>query len=313
MVVLRILVCDDSPDFFLKELKSSGFHINYLPKIDNEGLNECRGTFEAILIKSSLILDQSFFEENPSLKWVFRPGSGLDNVDLAFAQNKGVEVLNSPEGNCDAVGEHALGLLLNLLNNIPRALSQVANFEWVREANRGVELSALTIGIIGMGHTGTAFYNKLKGINPAVLPHDKYKDSSDDVSEKFVELDDVFQKANVVSLHLPLNEETKSYADDTFFDQFEEPIYFLNTSRGGILNEAALLRAIISGKVKSAGLDVLMHEPIDKYNGDEERNLRALMSTGKVLITPHIAGWTHEAKRKMFQILLDKYLSKRAL
>lgn len=309
---MRILVCDDSPEFFLEALQALQFQINYHPKIDNKGLADLQGSFEAILIKSSLVLDETFFTHNPLLKWVFRPGSGLDNVDLKVAEKLGVSVLNSPEGNCDAVGEHALGLLLNLLNNIPRSLRQVKNFEWIREQNRGVELGFLNVAIIGLGHTGSAFYRKLSGFGSTILPHDKYIDEAYGVAENFVGLPDVYENADVVSLHLPLNEETRFYANDEFFWQFKKPIYFLNTSRGGVLNEAALLRAIEAGWVKAAALDVLQHEPISKYVGEEENTLKQLMLSGKVLITPHIAGWTYEAKRKMFQILLDKYLARQA-
>lgn len=305
----HILICDDSPDFFLHDLQSLGFKIEYKPAISNEDLGELANDYDAILIKSALILNEAFFSQFTNIKLVLRPGSGLDNVDLAYCKAKSIAVVNSPNGNSNAVGEHVLGMLLMLANNLYKAITEVKQLEWAREENRGIELENRYVAVIGIGNAGTAFCEKLKGFNVNLLPHDKYKPFINAIGKESVSLNSVYEKAEIVSLHLPLNAETKYYADDAFFSSFTNPIYFLNASRGGVLDTQALLRAIESGKVLKAALDVIEVEPIYKGSQTQKKVLTQLMETGRVIITPHIAGWTIEAKIKMFSILLDKYKS----
>ena len=303
----RILVCDDSPQFFLDKLTNLGFEIDYKPLIGNKELLALDDVYDAILIKSALILDVSFFRHFSNLKLVLRPGSGLDNVDQEYCKKHNVTVINSPNGNSNAVGEHALGLLLMLTNNLYKAITEVQELKWIREENRGIELEGRNVGIIGVGNAGTAFCKKLKGFDVNLLPYDKYKPRIESIEMASVDLQKVYENAEIVSLHLPLNNETHYYADEQFFNSFKKPIYFLNTSRGGVLKTSALLRAIEEGKVLKAAIDVIETEPLVRASTLEKDLLQKLMNTGKVHITPHIAGWTHEAKRKMFSILLDKY------
>lgn len=303
----RILVCDDSPQFFLDKLTDLGFEIDYKPLIGNKELLMLADVYDAILIKSALILDESFFQHFSNLKLVLRPGSGLDNVDKEYCKKNGIAVINSPNGNSNAVGEHAVGLLLMLTNNLQKAITEVQDLKWIREENRGIELEGRNIGVIGVGNAGTAFYKKLKGFDVNLLPHDKYKPRIESIEMDSVDLQELYDKAEIVSLHLPLNKETHYYADEQFFNSFKKPIYFLNTSRGGVLKTSALLRAIEEGKVLKAAIDVIETEPLERASTLEKDLLQKLMNTGKVHITPHIAGWTHEAKRKMFSILLDKF------
>ncbi|MFY0673603.1 MAG: phosphoglycerate dehydrogenase [Bacteroidia bacterium] len=303
----RILICDDSPSFFLDRLGDLGFEIDYRPLIQNVELLKLTDTFDAILIKSALVLDEAFFEHFSKLKLVLRPGSGLDNVDKAYCSRNGIKIINSPNGNSNAVGEHAMGLLLMLTNNLYRAISEVNQQKWIREENRGIELEGRKVAVIGVGNAGTAFCKKMLGFDVKLLPYDKYKPRIESIEKESVKLEDVYEGAEIVSLHLPLNEETRYYANDEFFNSFKNPIYFLNTSRGGVLNTTALLKAIEKGKVLKAAIDVIETEPLEKASTKEKELLKELIKTGKVLITPHIAGWTHEAKRKMFSILLDKY------
>lgn len=304
---MKFLVCDDSPEFFLEEAKGLGFEIIYRPEIGNADLASFHGKYEAILIKSALLLDEAYFAENPALKLIFRPGSGLDNVNLSAAEKTSVKIINSPEGNCNAVGEHALGMLLSMMNHLNRAHQEVLRTKWVREENRGEELEGKNVAIIGVGNTGTAFFNKLRGFNVKMLPHDLYKPYISSVNHRSVSLEAVFEKADIVSLHLPLNKETKYFADAEFFKSFRKPIYFINASRGKVCHTESLLEAIRSGKVKSAALDVLETEPIAKHDTGKMGALKELMDSGKVFFSPHIAGWTHEAKEKMFSILLHKF------
>ena len=302
----RILLCDHCPDFFIDELKARHFEITYAYEVDNDGLKDFDDVYDTILIKSALILDEAFFSGFSKIRLVLRPGSGLDNVDVKYCRSHGITVLNSPNGNSNAVGEHALGLLLMMTNHLYRSITQVRNHQWIREPNRGLEIERMYIGVIGVGNTGSAFCEKLKGFNANILPHDKYNARIDSIGQKSVELEYLFENADVVSLHLPLNEETHYYANDQFFNSFSKPIFFINCSRGRVLETQALLRAVKTGKVRQAAIDVIETEPFMAGSPEEIELLDALMQTGKVLITPHIAGWTVEAKKKMFQILLDQ-------
>lgn len=307
MAKQSILICDHSPDFFLDELVKFGFEIDYQPDISNEAIGELPNQYDAVLIKSAMLLDRSFFEQFNKINLVLRPGSGLDNVDRVYCDERMIRVINSPNGNSNAVGEHALGLLLMMSNHLLRSIQQVSQGLWIREENRGFEIEHKRIGVIGVGNAGSAFCNKLRGLGPKLLPHDKYKPYLDTIAQPSVDVKTIFEEAEIVSLHLPLNQETRHYADSSFFNSFAKPIYFINTSRGGVVDAEALLDALNSGKVTMAALDVLETEPLGDNSPKHRAVIDALLATGKVLITPHIAGWTHEAKRKMFQILIDLY------
>lgn len=304
----RILLADNCPDFFFEELRSLGFEWDYQEEISNEEVRLLKDEYDAILIKSALVLDREFFQHFKKIQLVLRPGSGLDNVDIPYCENHNIRVINSPNGNSNAVGEHTVGLLLMMVNHLDRAIREVKEGNWVREANRGLEIEQLSIGVIGVGNAGSAFCQKLSGFGSKLLPHDKYKPRIESIGMDSYDLEHLYKNADVVSLHLPLNEETRFYADDAFFNSFEKPIYFINCSRGKVLDTSALLRAIESGKVVQAALDVLEVEPLVQASEDYKKLVSGLLATNKVLITPHIAGWTVEAKNKMFQILLDKYI-----
>lgn len=303
----HILICDHCPDFFLTKLRTLNFSIDYRPAISNAEIETLDNRYSAVLIKSAMVLNRAFFDHFSQINLVLRPGSGLDNVDLVHCEKKGIRVINSPGGNSNAVGEHALGLLLMMSNNMFRAIEEVRNGQWVREENRGFEIEGKSIGVIGVGNAGSAFCKKLEGLAPVLLPHDKYKPWISTIQQASVSLDEVFEGSDIVSLHLPLTKETDHYANDVFFESFKKPIYFLNTSRGGVVDIDALYRAIENGRVLMAALDVLETEPLERNSKAEMEVIGKLQGTGKVLITPHIAGWTHEAKVKMFQILLDSY------
>lgn len=303
----RILLADNCPDFFLKALTDRGFEYDYQERIHNHELYELDDVYDVILIKSALVLDLAFFEKFTRLQLVLRPGSGLDNVDMAYCAANGIHVLNSPNGNSNAVGEHAVGLLLMMVNHLYRSIEEVKSGAWNREANRGIELENLPVAVIGVGNAGSAFCDKLESFRVKLLAHDKYKPFIEAIGRDSCSLEQVYNEAKVVSLHLPLNAETKFYANDAFFNAFKKPIYFINCSRGKVLDTKALLRAIGKGIVVQAALDVLEIEPLVNASKSYKQLVEELLATGKVLITPHIAGWTFEAKDKMFQILLDKY------
>lgn len=302
-----ILITDHSPDFFIKDWQRLGFEIDYQPDISPEKFQEVPNQYEAVLIKSALTLDTNFLDKHSRLELILRPGSGLDNVALEYAESKGIQVINSPEGNCEAVGEFAVGSLISMLRGLNKTNEQVRRGEWIREGNRGRELSELTVGVIGVGNTGTAFIRKLRGFEPAVLAYDKYKSQFPGLSLEPVALNQLFQFADVISLHLPLNEETNHYANEVFFNSFQRPIYFLNMSRGGVCDLNALFNALDTGRVTTAALDVLEPEPLEAFRRERPGQFERLQQDQRILLSPHIAGWTYEAKRRMFSLLTDKF------
>jgi D-3-phosphoglycerate dehydrogenase len=251
----------------------------------------------------------------PRLRFVGRVGAGLENIDTGWCAAKGITVHNSPEGNRDGVGELCVMLLLMLLKHAARANEQVHRGLWLREENRGSDLHGKTVGIIGYGHMGAAFAEKLAGFGAHILAHDKYKQGFGTDRVKEASLEELRLQCDVVSLHLPLNAETQHYANASFLAGFAKPIHLLNTSRGPVLHTAALLDALDSGKVTGSALDVLEFERPDLSGLDpsmEPHTLKRLLAHDRVLLTPHIAGVTHEGKRKMADVLATKILMQHA-
>jgi D-3-phosphoglycerate dehydrogenase len=263
-----------------------------------------------ILIVRSKKIDKSIIDNTKQLKIIGRAGSGLENIDIKYAESKGIKCINSPEGNRDAVGEHAIGMLLMLLNKLKKSDNEVRQGIWDRKSNWGIELKYLQVGIIGYGNMGSAFAKKLTGFECPILVYDKYKKDIQDTFVKVVNINDIFENADVVSLHLPLNEETFYYADEKFFERFKKSIYFINTSRGKILKTSALVNGLKSGKIKGACLDVLEYEGInfEEMNGTQAEEFEYLRNCENVILTPHIAGWTYQSYEKICKILAEKIL-----
>ena len=262
-----------------------------------------------IVLRSRLSIDLAFLNQAPQLKFVARSGSGLENIDIQECNNRGIEIISSPEGNADAVGEHCLGLLLALANKIPQANSSVRNLEWEREMHRGFELKEKTIGIIGYGHMGKAFAKRLSGFGCGVLAHDKYlKNFSDNYAEEAT-LNELFEKSDVVSIHLPLSEETHGYVNSFFLNQFKKNIVLLNTARGNHIVAKDLIEALHIGKVTHCGLDVLPFEKKSLESLNPSHEFDQLLKFQNVIFTPHVAGWTNESYIKLSQVLANKILS----
>ncbi len=292
-------------------------------RLEEQGFEVCHfsGTFEelkseiidaeGLVIRSKFSISHDLLDCAPSLRFIARAGAGMENIDVAYATAKGIACFNSPEGNRDAVGEHATGMLLMLMNHLRRADSEVRQGVWKREANRGVELGNKTIGIIGYGNMGSAFARKISGFGCRILAYDKYKSNfgNDLVEEKPMQF--LFNECDVISLHVPLSEETTYLANEQFFDSFQKPIWFINTSRGMVCKTSALITAINAGLVLGAALDVLEWEDYSFEHFFQQElppEFTWLAKSEQVILSPHIAGWTHESNEKHADILLEKIM-----
>ena len=303
---MKVLITDDVHPLLIEQLQQMGYEVTFRPEITFEETLSAIEPYTGLIINSKIFCGDELLDKAPNLRWVGRLGSGMEVIDTKACDARGVKYFNSPEGNRNAVAEHALGLLLDLLNNITRSNNEVKQGEWIREANRGEELSGKTIGIIAFGNTGEAFAKILRGFDVTILAYDKYKKgfSSDFVKEST--LGEIHEKADILSLHLPLTDETKYMVDEKFLNNFHNPIYLINTSRGKVLKTTALIDAIKSGKVKAAGLDVLENEKINTFSEAEKALFNALVKDERIILTPHTAGWTVESKRKIAEIVVEK-------
>ena len=291
----------------LKEgLEQRGYQVDTLEKISYQELKELLPVYEGLIVASRIQIDKAMLAAAQSLKWIGRLGSGMEIIDVEQANEQQIVCMSSPDGNCESVGEFCLGLLLSLIHNISSSRDEVREGKWLREANRGFELRGKTVGIIGLGHTGAAFAQLLSPFGVKLLAHDKYKTGfgGGHIIESTVEA--IQELADVISFHLPLNEETQHYANQQFFSSLKKRPYFLNTSRGGVVDTLALLHALDNGLVSAAGLDVLENEDLASYSPHESETFQHLLSRRNVIVTPHIAGSSHESLVKLAQSLLKK-------
>lgn len=303
---MRALITDDVHPLLIEELKGMGYEVDFRPDITAEETAGIIAPYSGLIINSKIFCGEELLAKAPNLKWVGRLGSGMEVIDTKACEAHGVKYFNSPEGNRNAVAEHALGLLLNILNNITTSNNEIHQGQWIREPNRGTELSGKTVGIIAFGNTGEAFSKVLGGFDINILAYDKYKKGFGNDRVKEATMEEIFAIADIVSLHLPLTPETRHLADQKFFESFAKPIYFINTSRGKVVETTALLHAVKSGHVKAAALDVLENEKIQNLSAAEQAWFDALIADTRVLLTPHIAGWTHESKRKIAEVVISR-------
>lgn len=290
----------------LDTLSKKGYEFIHEPKMDYESLYHQIHNATGLIVATQIQIDRSMIDKAVNLKWIGRLGSGMEHIDVAYAQEKNIKCVSSPEGNRNAVAEFALGLLLSLMRNIHISAVEVRNFEWKREANRGEELTGKTIGIIGYGNTGAAFAKLLSSFDVTILVYDKYKSNIKDEYVKESSLEEIQKYADIISFHLPLNSETEHFVDASFLDQLMRGPLIINTSRGGVVDTESVLKALDDHKIKGLALDVLENENLTSYSAEEEQILRKLSIKKNVIITPHIAGYSFQATYKMSTILLEK-------
>ena len=289
-----------------EELIQRGFDVDVREKIGYDELLDQIRLYHGLVVTTRIKVDQQLLDAATQLKWIGRLGSGMEIIDVDYAVQKNILCVSSPEGNKDAVAEQCLGVLLSMMHNVFKAGLQVRVGKWLREENRGIELGGKTVGIIGYGNTGSAFAALLAPFGVKVLAYDKYKTGFAKNHVQEVSLEELLNKVDVVSFHLPLNNETHYFANVDFFQSLQKPVFLLNASRGKIVNTAALSQAIDEGKIIAAGLDVIENEKINSYTEEELKHFLNLANRENVWITPHIAGYSKEALGKMAKVLIFK-------
>lgn len=310
---MKILFLDTVHEILEKRLSQKGFSCIDGTKLSLEETKNQLSDIAGLVIRARFTLNEDILKHAPKLKFIARSGAGMENIDTSYCETRGITLFNAPEGNRNAVGEHALGMLLSLMNKIHTANRDVKKGLWEREFNRGIELDGKTIGIIGFGNNGSAFAKKLRGFDAQILAYDKYKTGFSTEQVKESSLEEIFEKADVISFHIPQNEETIYFANEQFFNSLQKPIFLLNLSRGKIVETKALLNALNSGKVLGAGLDVLEYEKSsfeNMFDGSLPKEFTELVQSEKVLLTPHVGGWTHESYFKLSDVLADKIIKK---
>lgn len=303
----NILIVDDIHEVMLEKFDQAGIAYNYQPDISREEAEKIISLYSGLVIRSKFQVDQAFFELAPNLRFIARAGAGMDNIDDAIALQRKVMLISANEGNRDAVGEHMIGMLLSLMNNLNRSDQQVRAGQWLREANRGYELKGRTVGLVGYGHNGMAMAKKLSGFDVKVLAYDKYRTDYTDQYATEANMEKIYQEADVISFHIPLTDETRGMINRDYLSKFEKPIFFLLGARGGVVEVPAVLQALEEGTILGAAFDVL---PVEKFPKLAQQTWYPdLISRDNVILSPHVAGWTFESYYKLSEVAADKIIA----
>ncbi len=305
----KILFVDDTHPVLREEFTAMGFQCDDFTGKNSDDCKLIIGEYFGAVIRSKITFDAEILKAATQLRFIARVGAGMESIDVEYAKSKGIKCFNSPEGNRDAVAEHAMGMLISLLNHLNQADSQVRLGIWKREANRGIEIKGKTVGIIGYGNMGSAFAQRLKGFGCRVLAYDKYKTGYSDANVTACDMEKIFAETDILSMHVPLSSETRYLVNETYMNRFRKNIWLINTSRGPVVNTASLVDALKTGKVRGAALDVLEYEntSFEAMNAETfPEPLKQLVAMENVILSPHIAGWTVESKYKLAKVLADK-------
>ena len=309
---MKILHLDTNHPILIEQLNNLGFTNDEDYTSSKAEIVAKIHLYDGLIIRSRFSIDASFLEKGKNLKFIGRVGAGLENIDCNYAKNNGITLIAAPEGNRNAVGEHTLGMLLSLFNKLNKANSEIKKGQWLREENRGVELDGKTIGLIGYGNMGKSFAKKLRGFDVEVLCYDLKAAVSDDCCKQ-VSLRELQQNVDVLSLHTPQTELTKNMVNTSFIESFKKNFWLLNTARGTSVVTKDLVIALKSGKILGAGLDVLEYEKTSFENLFTTDKIptafQYLINSNKVLLSPHVAGWTFESEEKLAQTIVDKIKS----
>ena len=307
---IKILHLDTNHPLLWEQLEKAGFQNEADYTSTKEEVESKIENYHGIVIRSRFKIDKTFIDKAKNLQFIARVGAGLESIDCEYAESKNIHLIAAPEGNCNAVGEHALGMILSLFNKLNTADKEVKSGQWNRESNRGTELDGKTVGIIGYGNMGKSFAKKLSGFDVEVLCYDILPNKGDE-NAKQVSLQEIQQKADVLSLHIPWTPETDKMVNTTFINQFSKPFWFINTARGKSVVTTDLVSALQSGKILGAGLDVLEYEKLSfetLFEGEKPAAFEYLLNANNVILSPHIAGWTFESKEKLAQVIVNKIL-----
>jgi D-3-phosphoglycerate dehydrogenase len=301
-----ILITAPVHDIMIETFKKNDLDFEYIPTADYQLLFDKIEMATGIVVATQINIDKKILERAIQLKWIARLGSGMEHIDTSSAESKNIRCISSPEGNSNAVAEHALGLLLNLVRNINKSAAQIKSMKWLRNENRGMELSGKIAGIIGYGNTGAQFAKILSALGMKVLAYDKYKTGFQTEMIKEASIEEIVNVADVVSFHLPYNTETNHFGNKEFFSSLKKQPIIINTSRGKVIDTTALIDALQQKQIRAAALDVLENEKLKELSPKQQDQLVWLNAQDNVILTPHIAGYTFEAAYKMSKILLEK-------
>ncbi len=301
-----ILITAKTHPYLKESFEQNDYTVLYEPDISYEELLQKISLVKGLVVTTRLKIDRAILDKATQLKWIGRLGSGMELIDTEYAATKNIICLSSPEGNRNAVAEHALAMLLSVKNNIVKSANEVKQGNWIRDENRGSEIAGNTIGIIGFGNTGQSFAKLISVFGGTIMAYDKYKKDFGDDYVREAEMDQISKYADIISFHVPLSSETENMADKDFFESLKNKPFIINTSRGNVINTSALIEALETGKISGAALDVLENEKLVTLTKIQKEQLEYLLKQDNILITPHIAGYSHEAFYKMSEVLINK-------